>query len=161
MNTLSETQEQERAANVEKLKAAIKFGAELQDEYDRSAPGVKQGQRDRIALLLQVHSVRLDLEARAKPLDELTFPSAFQINKQRDEVAMLTAKLTGLLDLLADAERRCEPLLECVRLQNAIVNQRFAVRNLRTLVAGGRPGFLEGGLSTSVDFIGNTQMPPR
>lgn len=153
-----EQNETEHAENMRKLKDAVAHGARLQAEFDRLAPGVAQAKRDRIALLLQARSVEANLKAKSMELDPLSFPSEARLKQQAAEVKALTELLGEILANLRHAERRCEPLLDCVRLQQAIVTQRFVVANLKTLCEGGQPGTLEGGLSTAPDLIGS--LPP-
>jgi hypothetical protein len=159
--TMTITEDKERAQDVERLKSAIAFGAELQTAYDELAPRAKQAKRDRLAYQTQLMAARANLNAAAAPLDPLTFPSEAMLAKQKREVEHWTKVDEELSELLTDARRRESDVLECVRLQNALVQQGFVVNNLRTLAEGGRVGYVEGGLSTSPDLLGNTQMPPR
>ena len=143
-----EQSESQHAANVEALRAAMKLGAELQDRYDAIAPGAKQGKRDRFAFTLQIQSARANLNSAALPLDPLTFPSQAALKKQADAVAAWTRLIEELSGRLEDARRREANVIDCVKLQAAIVQQRFVIANLETLCEGGRVGYPEGGLST-------------
>jgi hypothetical protein len=151
----------EQAANEQRLKEAIEYGKELRDEYDCLVPGVIQAKRERTGYLLQYRAAVANLREKERPLDSLTFPSDAQVKKHDGELRAARELVAAIEEKFHDADRRVAPLLDCIKLGQAIQRQQFAVRNLRTLCEGGMPGTIQGGISTAEDFIGNLQTPMR
>jgi hypothetical protein len=151
----------EQEENMRRLKAAIEHGKELRDEYDRLAPGVEQAKRDRTGYLLQHRNAVANLREKQRPLDPLTFPSDAQVKKHDAELRAARELVAAIEEKFHDADRRAGGLLDCIKLAQAIQQQQYVVRNLRTLCEGGMPGTIQGGISTAGDFIGNLQTPMR
>jgi hypothetical protein len=152
---------EERARLKAQLRAAVEVGARLQAEYDAQVGETNRAINETGYLKVAIRNAESQLKAWRAPLDPLTFPSAAQLSKQAEQIAVWERTCADLTTRLAAAVRRSEGVLELVKLRDAIQRQQWVIANIRTLAEGGRVGYPEGGISTSEDLIGNTQMPPR
>ncbi len=132
-----ELQEAEQAQLMEQLRQAVEYGKQLADEYESRIGGVNRAIQERLALQLQIRNAHSELKAWQKPLPPTSFPSAHQLKKQDEQVAIWTRILEDLHVRLEDARRREGDALECARLKNALENQRYVVRNLESLITEG------------------------
>jgi hypothetical protein len=151
---------EERARLTAQLKDAVAVGARLQALYDAQVGEVNRAIGETGYLKQAIRNAEGQLKAWRAPLDPLSFPSREQLAKQAEQTAAWERTCADLTARLADATRRSEGALELVKLRDAIQRQQWVIANLKTLAEGGRVGYPAGGLATSEDLIGNTQMPP-
>jgi hypothetical protein len=123
------------------------LGAELSVEYDRLARQVKGGERDRLVLHQQLYAVARKISFYSTPLDPMDFPTMAEKAYHASQLPLWEREHAALLVKFADAQRREEPRLECVKLANQIIQLRYSIRNLKNIALGREPGEVKGSIN--------------
>ena len=147
-------------AEIQRLSAE---GVELQAEFERIAPIVRDAQNERLALNGQLIRARQMIEVYSEPLDPATFPSAAALAEHARQLELWQAEQRELLRRHEAAVMREGGRMRCIEIQNALVRLQSEIGNQQNIARGLRPGEVrDSGLHfVTEDFIGHTQMPPR